>query len=212
LTAHRGFTLLELIVTIAVAGVIALLVYGTAQAGFDTRDRLARHPATTEAELRGRALLADAIRHASDEADPGTDAFTLDNAVDGRGLPADQLVFLSRGITPPLGASPLWRVQVAVTAGGLRIDAVRATGDPASGGALLTAPASTEPPQAPFTAVLPSIRGFDARAMSLADGVWLESWPSRSQLPAAVRIVFHDAQGTIVGAPLIARVGLEGLR
>src|SRR5262245_42824219 len=126
---RRGFTLLELIVTIAVAGIIALLVYGSAQAGSDTRERLARHRATTEAELRARPLLSDAIRHASEEADPGVEAFVLVDGVTERGVPSDRLVFLSRGITPPLGASPLWRVEVSATADGLRIDAVRATTD-----------------------------------------------------------------------------------
>ena len=40
---RQAFTLLELIVSITVAGIIALLAYGSARAGFDTRDAIARH-------------------------------------------------------------------------------------------------------------------------------------------------------------------------
>ena len=36
----RGFTLLELLVAIVLAGIVALLVYGTASAGRDTEVRL----------------------------------------------------------------------------------------------------------------------------------------------------------------------------
>ena len=100
MSSRRAFTLLELIVSIAVAGIVALLAYGSANAGFDTRDALARHRATTEAELRSRVLLADALRHSSDEAG-ATDgalgsAFQLVDAVEPSGLPADRLSFFIR--------------------------------------------------------------------------------------------------------------------
>ena len=205
-----GFTLLELIVTLAVAGIIALLVYGSAQAGFDTRERLDRHRATTEAELRARTLLADALRHASDDGDRGVEAFALIDGVTSRGTPADRLVFLSRGITPPMGASALWRVEVSITSNGLRIDAVRATNEQ-SGPQLATLPSAA--PAAPTVSTLiPEIRALDVRVMSLADEAWLASWRSSSQTPAAVRMDFFDAQSAPIGAPLIVRVGLEGAR
>ena len=201
MTARRGFTLLELMVSIAVAGIIALLVYGSAQAGFDTRERLAHHRSTTEAELRARTLLADALRHASDEANVGADAFAIEDANDATGRPMDRLTFLSRGITPPLGASALWRVDVGMSAEGLRIDATPLVDGEQVAGQV-----------APVTALIPSIRALDVQAMSLADYSWVTAWPSTRQLPAAVRIAFHAQDVEIAGAPLVVGVGLERAR
>ena len=192
-TARRAFTLLELIVSIAVAGIIALLVYGSASAGFDTRDALARYRATSETELRGRVLLADALRHASDQADPGLAAFELLDAMDARGLPTDQLTFLTRGIVPPLGGSGLWSVTLVASPKGLVIRA---------------APVGTTT-NAPIVAVLEKVRGLDVQTMSLVDRAWSSAWPTSGQLPAAVRLAFYDSSGALVGAPLIVRLGLE---
>lgn len=212
MTPRRGFTLLELVVSIAVAGVIALLVYGSAQAGFDTKERLARHRATTEAELRARTLLADALRHASDEADPGVDAFTLVDATDGRGQSADRLTFLTRGITPPLGASSLWRVDVSMTSRGLLVRAARATGDRSTDAPTLATRSTNQPISAPIAALVPTIRALDIEVLSVAERTWMSTWATPTQLPAAVRLVFRDDAGQTMGAPLVASIGLEGAR
>jgi len=194
MTNRRAFTLLELIVSMAVGGMIALLAYASAGAGFDTRDALARHRATTETALRARSLLADALRHASDEADAGTAAFQLLDASDARGLPSDQLTFLTRGIAPPLGASSLWSVTVAPSATGLVIRAMPSAGDGV------------------VTATLPGVRGLDVQVMTLADRSWSTAWPSAGQLPAAVQLTFYDATGALAGSPLVVRLGLEAVR
>lgn len=193
---RRAFTLLELIVSIAVAGIIALLAYGSAAAGFDTRDALARYRTTTEAELRARVLVTDALRHASDEGDRGTPAFELVDAMDVRGLPSDQLKFLTRGITPPLGGSVLWSVTLAPSPNGLVLRAapVGSTG------------------AASVTAVLANVRGLDVQVATLADRTWNSAWTASGQLPAAVRLTLYDASGEVVGAPLVVRLGLESVR
>jgi prepilin-type N-terminal cleavage/methylation domain-containing protein len=195
--SRRGFTLLELIVSIAVTGIIALLVYGSAAAGFDTRDALARHRAGAESELRTRALLSDALRHASDEANPGEPAFELVDASSPRGLPADQLTFLTRGIGSPLGASALWRVTVLVTPTGL---------------VLRASPADMDSATPALTATIDGVRGLDIDVLTLADRSWTSAWPSSAQLPAAVRITMYDGAGGVLGAPIVARVGLEAVR
>jgi prepilin-type N-terminal cleavage/methylation domain-containing protein len=200
MTGRHGFTLLELIVSIAVAGIIALLVYGSAQAAFDTRERLRHYRATSEAELRARTLLADALRHASDEANVGADAFAIENAIDASGRPIDRLTFLSRGVTPPLGASALWRVDVGISTEGLRIDAT-----PLVDGGDVTSQS------APVTALIPSIRALDVQAMPVGDPSWVAAWPSIRQLPAAVRIALRGPDAE-VGTPLIVGVGLERAR
>ena len=194
--ARRGFTLLELIVSIAVSGIIALLVYGSASAGFDTRDALARYRATNEAELRVRAMLADALRHASDEADAGTLAFDLVDATDPRGLPLDQLTFLTRGVLPPLGSSARWSMTLTPTARGLLVRAVPVEQSGAGS----------------ISAVLDQVRGLDVQVASLADGSWSAAWPSSGQLPAAAQLTFYDVAGAPVGAPVVVRIGLEAVR
>jgi prepilin-type N-terminal cleavage/methylation domain-containing protein len=191
-----AFTLLELIVSIAVGGIIALLAYASASAGIDTREALTRYRSTSETALRARSLLADALRHASDESDAGAAAFQLLDASDARGLPTDQLTFLTRGIAPPLGASALWFVTIAPSARGLLVRATPAT--------------STG--EAPLSAILDGVRGLDVQVMSLADRSWATVWPSAGQLPAAVQLTFYDAAGALVDAPLVVRLGLESVR
>ena len=193
---RSAFTLLELIVSIAVGGIIALLAYASASAGFDTRDALARYRATSETGLRARSLLADALRHASDEVDAGMSAFELLDASDAHGLPSDQLTFLTRGIAPPLGASALWSVTIAPSSNGLL---VRAT--PVGSGSAAT-----------VSATLDGVRGLDVQVMSLADRSWTTTWPSTGQVPSAVQLTFYDAAGALAGAPLVVRLGLEGVR
>jgi len=48
------------------------------------------------------------------------------------------------------------------------------------------------------------VQGRDFR-----DG-WLETWNAPDRSPAAVSISFLNADGRVIGAPLMARVGLEG--
>jgi prepilin-type N-terminal cleavage/methylation domain-containing protein len=190
----RGFTLLELIVSIAIGGIIALLVYGSASAGFDTRDALARHSAGAEAHLKVRSMLTDALRHATDESDPGSLAFEIADATDVRGMPMDRLTFLTRGIVPPLGASTRWRVTISASPNGFAFAASPADGSSAS---------------AQVSAAIPQIRGLDVSVMSVTDRTWSNTWPSGGQLPSAVRLTLYDAEGRLVGTPIVVRLGLE---
>lgn len=68
--ARRGFTLLEVMIAIIITSVVALLAYGTAAAGFDTEQRLARFRATTGTYLNVRTFLIDALRHPHEQGGP----------------------------------------------------------------------------------------------------------------------------------------------
>jgi prepilin-type N-terminal cleavage/methylation domain-containing protein len=193
---RRAFTLLELIVSIVVTGVIALLAYATASAGFDTRDALDRHRTTADAELRVRAMISDALRHASDDADSGFVAFGLVAGTDSRGLPTDRVTFLTRGALPPLGASGLWAMTI----------------EPSATGLIVSASPARERANTQVVARVAEIHGLDVQVASLANHAWSAEWTSPAQLPGAVQLVFYNAAGGIVGSPLVVRVGLEDVR
>jgi general secretion pathway protein J len=189
---RRAFTLLELLVAITVTGIVAVLAYGSAQAGFDTDQRLARVRETSEAEAQFRALVSDALRHPVEATAVDEALLTLVDAVDSTGTPADRLRFLSRGIVPPLGTSTPWEVTLAPADDGLRFVA-RPLGDGAP----------------PIRATLRSVRGLDVRVLPRATEEWSPAWSSSGRMPAAVELSFVPANGLPRPAPLVVRVGLE---
>src|SRR5687768_14558539 len=121
MTRRAGFTLLEVMVAIVITGVVALLAYGTARAGFDTSDRLDRFHTTLEAQMIVRSLLLNALRHPPEGGGAAMNdmLFTIEDRTSAGGVPMDGVRFLSRGITPPLGATEMWSVTVAPSSGGV---------------------------------------------------------------------------------------------
>jgi prepilin-type N-terminal cleavage/methylation domain-containing protein len=196
--ARSGFTLFELLVAIVLAGVVALLAYGTARAGIDTSERLERHRTAVEAQAIVRALLLDALRHPPEGGGAAMNdlLFTIDDAMDGTGLPTDGVHFFSRGISAPLGTAAEWSVTLTPTEAGLRLLAVPAQAGPA-----------------PIDMVLPGARGLDARVLSRsADSTWLERWDVPGRVPAAVALQFLSETGTPVAPALVVHAALEVVR
>jgi prepilin-type N-terminal cleavage/methylation domain-containing protein len=194
-----GFTLLEVLVAISLTGIIALLVFGTAHAGFDTSERVQRHrdAATTEAIVR--QLLVDALRHplAGGGSFMNDTLFEIDDRVRDDGLPVDAIRFVTRGITPPLGASPAWTVLLAPTDAGLHLRALPSSDDAAQ----------------PIDVVVTDIRGMSVHVLDRTlDAEWLAAWPFTGRAPAAVAIRFVRADGEQHGAPLIVHGALEPVR
>jgi prepilin-type N-terminal cleavage/methylation domain-containing protein len=120
MTRRVGFTLLEVMVAIVITGVVALLAYGTARAGFDTSDRLEGFRTTLEAQMIVRSLLLNALRHPPEGGGAAMNdvLFTIEDGTSADGVPMDGLRFLSRGITPPLGAVAVSSVEDRVVSRG----------------------------------------------------------------------------------------------
>src|SRR6185369_8818132 len=55
--ARGGFTLIEIVVAIVLTSVVALLAYGTAHAGIDTKERIETYRTNVEAQMIVRDLL-----------------------------------------------------------------------------------------------------------------------------------------------------------
>ncbi|MEO5904393.1 MAG: prepilin-type N-terminal cleavage/methylation domain-containing protein [Gemmatimonadaceae bacterium] len=182
----RGFTLIELIVSIVLTGLVALLAYGSVQAGLDSAGRIETYRRTSESEALARSLIADALRHPADA--PSGESFEILSTVES----GDVLQFVSRGVSGPLGAGQLWRVEISPSPHGLQFSAV------------------------PLEGILSTIRGgvaslrsIDVRVMRAADEVeWQDHWESTRQFPTAVEITFRDSLGAVAGSPLVVTTGL----
>jgi prepilin-type N-terminal cleavage/methylation domain-containing protein len=199
MTPRRGFTLLEVMVALVVTGIVALLAYGAASAGFDASDRLERYRATVEAQAIVRALLLDALRHLPEGGGAAMNdtLFALHDRASAEGIPSDALRFFSRGVTPPLGASGSWMVTLAPAEEGVRMVAV-----PIGPGEA-----------APVSVRLSGARGLDVRLLDrTADSLWLDRWDVAGRVPAAVALEFLSAGGVPVGPPLVVHAALEVVR
>ena len=188
---RQAFTLVEVTVALVISGLVVSLAYATMQAGFETSDRLAAEQSGEEREVVARAMLTRAIRHAVPGSLGGQPVFVVRNHSVG-----DAITFNTRGVAEPNGASAVWEVSLTSDDEGVRF----------SGHAV-------DFPSHSFSAELPRVRGIDIRVMGrdARDG-WLEDWPFVDRSPVAITIAFLDAKSRIIGAPLVARVGLEGNR
>jgi prepilin-type N-terminal cleavage/methylation domain-containing protein len=186
---RRGFTLIEIMVALVVTGLVVSVAYATLQAGFDTSERLTNAQAGDERETVARAMLTNALRHAVPGTIGGAPVFVLRDEPQGDGLR-----FLTRGVAEPLGASDVWEVSLLPGPQGTQFDAHQ-----------------VENPSRSFTTLLRRVNSLSirVRGRDFRDG-WLETWNAPDRSPAVVSISFMNADGRVIGAPLMARVGLEG--
>ena len=199
MTRRAGFTLIEVIVAIVITGVVALIVYGTVNAGVDTSERVARHSEATEAQVILRELLLDALRHPIEGGGAAMNdtLFYLVDQLSADGVPHDAIAFVSRGVTAPHGATSAWQVTVGVAPEGLRLHAVPAQPDRT----------------APIDALLPGVHGLDVQVLDrTADSFWHEQWPVAGRVPAAVAIRFIMAPAARAMPPLVVHAALEQVR
>jgi prepilin-type N-terminal cleavage/methylation domain-containing protein len=196
---RSGFTLFEVLVAIVLTGIVALLAYGTAQAGMDTRERLERFRETVQARMIVRSLLLDALRHPPEGGGLSMNdtLFRMADWTDAAGAPADDLHFFSHGVIEPQGASATWAVSVAVTEAGLRVHAA----------------AIDSTAVLPLDILLPGVHGLNVRVLQrTADSTWHDVWDAPGRVPAAVSLEFFSAPGRVMAPPLVVHAALEPVR
>lgn len=187
---RRGFTLLELLVSIVVTSVVALLVYGAAGSGFETRERLERQHRGLQTERATRLVLLEALRNARPATRPGAQAFVVEDRRDARGRSADRLRFVATGGFPPLTEDAQWLVQLAPDSAGV---------------ALLALPLGVRGAVPRTLGRVPGATGVDVRVRALNGGGWAAEWSFLSLVPSAIEVTFTSDSGR---APLPLRVAL----
>jgi prepilin-type N-terminal cleavage/methylation domain-containing protein len=188
---HRaqGFTLLELLLALVLTSVVALLVYGTVQAGLDTRDRLRATFEERQTARALRAILEDGLRNTRESSGPGDSVFILLRGNGPKGLPADRLRFVTGGGLPPLSSEADWIVTLEPTPDGLRLS-VAPIGVVSSARSL---------------ALLPSITGLEVRVPApTAAGEWTRGWSNPALVPRAVSITFISDSGAVAAPVRVA--------
>jgi prepilin-type N-terminal cleavage/methylation domain-containing protein len=177
---RRGFTLLEVLVAIAVAGVVALLVYGTAIAGRDVEARLHERRRAVQTAQAFRSTVVDALRNARPSRQFGDTAFWIDVQRDGRGRPMDRLSFVTAGSLPPFTADADWQVTIEPRTDGITISA---------------APIGISLP-ARVVARYPGATGLEIRVLRPGSASeWAERWRFPALVPAAIELVYWDDRG-----------------
>lgn len=192
---RTAFTLIEIMVALVVTGLVVTLAYAAAQAGIDTGTRLSVHRESTEGAITLRAMLSDALRHGLEGVRGGPAVFRLVDRVAADGSPDDSLVFVTRGVEAPLGASSTWAASIFLRGGAV---------------VLVASPLDSRPGSQPLHATLDGIAGLDIHALGRSSASsWSPMWPDSAIAPEAVRVVFAGASGEPLGVPLVVRVGLE---
>jgi prepilin-type N-terminal cleavage/methylation domain-containing protein len=203
--ARSGFTLLELLVALAITGVVVLAV--SAAVSVSTTVAL-RGRDESDSVLRVEAAYAAMRRWLAAAYLGGAGAGLRFEGADlnSRGTPADELSFVT--LDPwMLEASPAGPVRVRLRVAGRDSGLVAEY-------AGFGPDARTEVRSVRRISVLPGVRGMDARYLvALGDEVrWFSGWSSRVRLPRAVELRFYagsgDALPELLRLPL--RVALPG--
>lgn len=178
--ARKGFTLVETVLALAIAGLVSMLAYAALSVGLDTDHRVRRASAEADDGTRWRALASDALRHLFEAPLADRPALIMGgNAVE----------FRTSALGSPSGVGAAWRVTVATRDS---TAVMRAT---------------NEETGAEIVASLPGVTALRIRAQSLGlSGEWQETWTSPSP-PAVVRIDFVATNGSM--RPLVVATGLH---
>ncbi len=184
-TARSGFTLLELVVTIAVTGVVALLVYGVLDTAVDTERRIAARGEAARTAAGWQSLVASALRNARPAAGGGEAVFLLEEGRSAAGLSADRLTFFTAGGVAPLTSDAEWQVTLGAGRDGV---------------VLAARPVGVAAPERRVRAPGP-LRGVSIRVRGDAPGdPWRDTWPRADELPRGVEIRFQTGDGEPAGS------------
>jgi prepilin-type N-terminal cleavage/methylation domain-containing protein len=189
---RRAFTLVEVVLALVIAGLLALAARAVLVAGIDTQERLQRHAAVTEGDARFRALVVQALRHMTDAPTVGVSPFVLRDTTLANAAPSQAVEFYSRGLSQPAGTGTVMHIRLVPSERGLTIRAVDANGFTSSEG------------------VAPGIGAMHVRVQTRT-GEWVATWPRTLQTPAAVAlelVPFGTPRGAL--APIIVNTRLAG--
>ncbi len=192
--AVAGFTLLELMVAIVLAGVVALLVYGAAGAAVDAQARLEQRRLALRSARAWHAIVEDALRNARPAPTRQDTAFVIEDRVDAAGHPADRLSFVTAGSLPPLTDDADWRVVLHSSGGALYLTAAPV--------GVVDAP--------PRTVSAPAgISGVDVRVLSVTrEPEWIDEWRFPRIVPRAIQLTYWTDEGPLAPVRLTLPLGL----
>ncbi|MEQ9640278.1 MAG: prepilin-type N-terminal cleavage/methylation domain-containing protein [Alphaproteobacteria bacterium] len=176
----RGFTLLELLVGLALMALLAGLLFGSLRLGAGT---LARVDATAEA-LEDRRVVASFLRGRLAQAEPLNDATDTGHSVAFTGAP-DRLELVTE--MPPAAGGGRHRVVLDNAPGGLRLAWRPLPGDGAAHQRLLD--------------VGPARFAYYGRHAGEADPSWHDTWTGELALPELVRLTLSGMAPLIVALP-----------
>lgn len=185
MTARRGFTLIELMIALVIGSVVVLLAYSTLRAGIDVESRVTDAREADETTTALRAMLSDALRHAV--TGDAREAAGLHTETNGSGN-TTRLVFVSRGVTSPLGGSAAWLIGLTADTAGVKLDAT-----------------ALDSARTPLRLVARGPTSFAVRFLAIDDSKWRTEWNDPTRLPVAVEVRFLDASGRQTMAPLLSR-------
>lgn len=186
---RQGFTLVEVMIVVVVASLIGLGVAGTVSVALDTRQRVEARRLEVRGALAWRGLVLEALRNARPPAVPGDTALLLLDGTGPGGEARDRLLVLTSGSLPPLYSGTDWVVSVGDVGDGVGLTAAPV--------GVRAVPVQVRPPE--------GITGASIEVRETPGGPWLTEWYQPRTMPAAVRIEFMRADGSVL-PPLTARL------
>lgn len=168
-----GFTLLEVIVALAITGLLVAAVYAAVDAAADAQSRNREVQEEARRQRNGRMVLSSLLRSA--HLQPAVEDPEFHGA---RGATGSSLRFVSTLGVPLLGHPAGQTVHVHLRA------------EPGAGLLLTLADAWRPAPAARGLVLSPDVEAIEARYRDPATGQWQETWARPGELPAAVAIAF----------------------
>lgn len=192
MSRRKGFTVLELVTALTVLALTATVAAAAVQAAGGAGSRVSAQRRASAADAAVRALLTDALRHQPPPSLVDAPLLAITPGADG-----PTVSFPSRGVVPPYGTGPVWRVTVARVGDSLVVDALPPTAVEA----------------APRHLALAGVSAMTVRVHDGAPGAaWRPDWPLAQRAPRAVDIAWtRDGQAAAPLRVLLAPLAGEGV-